>query len=112
MFSNDAQRAQVCMTLLGSLGLKGLWTEKGPTEKAVKYRFQSPLSHGENIILRVCWTLWTSDDGTPAPFGEIVWTLDPTRLEMVGSLIEAAADGSEGVGAWLIRWGPAGRHPQ
>lgn len=97
MFRDDQQRALVCKVLLGSLGMGNYWTEHGPTEKALAIHVNKEYgvwSHGEQILWKLAWTLWTSDDDPGVPFGEIIYTLDGDRLELVGSLVVALSSGS------------------
>ena len=58
MFRSDAQKCQAIRLLLGSLGLEYLWTERGPTAKAVEWLNGSPLSSGENVLLRTAFEFW------------------------------------------------------
>ena len=53
MFRSDAPKCQAIRLLLRSLGFECLWTERSPTAKAVEWLDGSPLSSGENVLLRV-----------------------------------------------------------
>jgi hypothetical protein len=46
MFRSDAQKCQAIRVLLKSLSLGYLWTERGPTAKAIEWLDGSPLSSG------------------------------------------------------------------
>ena len=105
-FRDDAQRALVCITLLNSLGMGLLWSEHGPTEAAIeiweKHKF-GPWSHGEQIIWGLAWALWAGDDNPAVPFGEIIYTLDATRLSLVGNLVAALGNESS-IDDWIAAW--------
>lgn len=109
MFKDDVQRALICKTVLGSLGMDKFWTEHGPTELAKDIWAQKThgvWSHGEQIIWKITWQLWNGDEDLDVPFGEMLYTLDPERLELVGTLLMAMSIGSAAMDAWLALWGP------
>lgn len=86
-FQSDRQISHCCVTLLQRAGLgdRGLWTTDGPTDLATKWHRRSPLSHGEHIILQVCWSLWGGKG--KANVGDVFYVLDAKLAHDVGSLL-------------------------
>lgn len=58
MFATTAQQCQAIRLLLSSLRLEHLWTAKGPTRQAINYLEGSPLSHGEQVLIRCAFDFW------------------------------------------------------
>ena len=58
MFRTEAQQCKAIRVLLSSLRLDHLWTAQGPTEHACQFLESSPLSSGEQILLRCAFDLW------------------------------------------------------
>jgi hypothetical protein len=101
MFRSEAQQCQAIRVLLSSLNLQHLWTEKGPTRKACDYLERSPLSHGEQIMLRCAFDFWNGE-GKVLLYRDLLGTLDAARLESVLTLASAASAGMEAVDQWMV----------
>lgn len=111
MFRSDAQKCQAIRLLLRSLGLEYLWTERGPTAKAVEWLDGSPLSSGENVLLRTAFEFW-NQQGNVMLGRDLLNVLDSRRFEKVLTLALAVHSGAEAVDQWIegelnqtpIRW--------
>ena len=116
MFRDDHQRARVCKALCNQLFVKGLFTEEGPTERAIDLLEEGggTLSSGEQVLFRAAWDLWSSEG--QLPFAGLL-RLDDPKLLALGSLLVALAQGGgdpddptprardfEPIEAWLRRW--------
>lgn len=104
MFRDDTQRAKAIQLMLSNLvnaEVRGLWTERGPTELAfsIQDRGGGPYSTGENLMLRVAWDFWNGSGH--ADFGDVVGRLDPHNLRAALSLGLALAGGGAAVDAWI-----------
>jgi hypothetical protein len=102
MFQNDAQTGRACQVLLGTLGMVDLWEGGQPTPTAVRYLRSSPLSHGEQILLRVAFDFWNGEGG--AKFADVIGVLDGPRTRAVATLMMAVSAGPHAVDAWIREW--------
>ena len=102
MFKNEAQQCTAIRCLLASLNLHRLWTQKGPTKQACDYLDGSPLSSGEQVMLRCAFDFWNGE-GKVTLYRDLMGVLDPTRLGKVLSLAMAANSGGEAVEHWIVR---------
>jgi len=103
MFASELQRARVCRAIarLRAYGRPDLWTEDGPTERAVELLEQNggTLSRGERVLLLLAWEMWDgSRSAARVSVGELV-DLDDECLGIVGALFSAMAQRS--VDQWL-----------
>ena len=103
MFRSEAQQCQAIRILLASLRLEHLWTEKGPTRQACDWLEGSPLSSGEQILLRCAFDLWNGA-GKVELYRDLLGTLDTERLERVLTLAMAANSGGLAVDKWIIQY--------
>jgi hypothetical protein len=73
--------------------LAGLWADDGPTQQAVQYIEQgSPLSHGEEICLRVAFAVWNGRG--KATVDDLLAVLDDDNLAAVIELLRRARPGA------------------
>jgi hypothetical protein len=100
MFRNDEQRARVCEALCAWMNKGPMWTEDGPTEQALAWQEESPLSSGERVLLGIAWACW--NDSNLGPHFVELFRLDRERSRMVGELVIAM--GSSGFDSWLRQW--------
>jgi hypothetical protein len=100
MFKSEAQQCQAIRILLSSLHLERFWTDKGPTRQACDYLEGSPLSHGEQLLLRCAFDFWNGE-GKVTLYRDLLGVLDSTRLDQVLSLAMAANAGAEAVDGWI-----------
>ena len=100
MFRSDAQKCQAIRLLLRSLGLEYLWTERGPTAKAVEWLDGSPLSSGENVLLRTAFEFW-NQQGNVMLGRDLLNVLDSRRFEKVLTLALAVHWGDKAVNDWI-----------
>ncbi|HUD64690.1 MAG TPA: hypothetical protein VMQ17_08935 [Candidatus Sulfotelmatobacter sp.] len=100
MFRSEAQQCQAIRILLASLHMESLWTEKGPTRMACDYLEGSPLSHGEQILLRCAFDFWNGE-GKVMLYRDLLGVLDGPRTMMVLTLAMAATNGANAVDKWI-----------
>jgi hypothetical protein len=103
MFATERQRARCCAALMDQSFLKGLWTEDGPTERAIALLESqgATISRGERVLLLVTWAIWSG--AAELAVGE-VFDLDGPKLIALGSLLVAMGEGSRAVEEWLETW--------
>jgi hypothetical protein len=100
MFKTEAQQCQAIRILLSSLRLERFWTEKGPTKQACDYLEGSPLSHGEQVLLRCAFDFWNGE-GKVTLYRDLLGVLDSNRLNKVLTLAMAANAGGDAVEDWI-----------
>lgn len=100
MFKTEAQQCQAIRILLSSLRLERFWTDKGPTKQACDYLEGSPLSHGEQVLLRCAFDFWNGE-GKVTLYRDLMGVLDGTRLHKVLTLALAANSGGAAVDEWI-----------
>lgn len=100
MFRSEAQQCQAIRILLLSLNLDYLWTEKGPTQRAIDWLEGSPLSSGEQVMLRCAFDFWNGE-GKVTLYRDLLGILDSARLEKVLTLALASNSGAEAVDRWI-----------
>ncbi len=102
MIGDDELLARVCRALCARVRLASAWTLKGPTPLAIAVRDgRSPLSHGEQVMLRVAWSMWSGEGGLT--LAELVQVLDVEHTRVVFDLVLAAMTDGRAVEAWLAR---------
>jgi ABC-type transport system involved in cytochrome bd biosynthesis fused ATPase/permease subunit len=103
MFKDDQQASLCCRALLRRVRLEHLWEEDGPTKRAVEMIEQgSPLSSGEDLMLRIAFDLWNARGN--ATVGRVCAVLDDDHTEAVCSLLIARARGGQAIVNWLARY--------
>ncbi len=102
MFKTEAQQCKAIQLLLSSLRLEYLWTAHGPTEQACQFLESSPLSSGEQILLRCAFDLWNGA-GKVLLYHDLLGTLEPTRTHKLLSLVMAVSAGGSAVDEWIAR---------
>ena len=107
MFRSESQQCQALRILLSSLRLDHLWTEKGPTRQACDWLKTSPLSHGEQVLLRCAFDFWNGA-GEVQLCRDLLGVLDSDRLGKVLTLALAANSGGAAVDKWIMMNGPLG----
>jgi hypothetical protein len=100
MFKSEAQQCAAIRCLLTSLNLQRLWTEKGPTKQACDYLEGSPLSHGEQVMLRCAFDFWNGE-GKVTLYRDLLGVLDSRRLNEVLTLAMAVNAGGDAVEDWI-----------
>lgn len=80
--------------------MERFWTDKGPTRQACDYLKSSPLSHGEQILLRCAFDFWNGA-GKVQLYRDLLGVLDGTRLHLVLTLALAANAGGTAVDEWI-----------
>jgi hypothetical protein len=103
-YRDEAQHAAVCRALLTRVGLGDLWTDTGPTPRALELLAEDGggLSSGERTLLLAAFALWNNHRGLR--FTELLRHLDDDNLKTIGELLAAIARGPEGIDAWLADW--------
>jgi len=98
-WSTEQQRSDAARALLRSIGHGDLWTDRGPTGEACQLLEEDGgyLSSGGRVILRFAFDCWNGQGRIPAD--ELLYSLDPRRLRLVGTLMVALAEGT--VDRWL-----------
>ena len=102
MFRSEAQQCQAIRLLLSSLRLEHLWTAQGPTRRACDLLEGSPLSSGEQILIRCAFDFWNGA-GKVQLYRDLLGVLDGPRLHLVLTLAMAANDGERAVDEWIKR---------
>ncbi len=104
MFRDDRQKCAVIRVLLRHVGQAELWSETGPTADAIELLAArgGPLSHGQAVMLRVAFDIWGGDGHIE--LNEIMSTLDPDGLLLVGTLLTAVAHEASGVSVSVDAW--------
>lgn len=96
MWRSESHRNDTILDLLEAAHLshgdrrldRGLWTKSGPTALAIDYvRRGSPLSHGEQVILRAAFDLWNGSGGCKV--ADLLEVLDERNLRAVAAAILA-----------------------
>jgi len=100
MFRSTKQQCQAIRILLRSLRLDHLWTETEPTKQAVNYLAGSPMSHGEEVLLRCAFDFWNGE-GRVELGRDLLGVLDNMRLERVLTLALAVNASAEAVDKWI-----------
>ena len=100
MFTDDSQKATVCMVLLGQMGLGKLFTAEGPTEEIEKHweNAGADLEGDARLIVLTAGALWTGQGG---PKVDELRTLSPDRMVAVGSLMRCISAGPDMIDSWL-----------
>ena len=83
MWMSDKQKSDVIEALLRRVHLDYLWGEEGPTDDALALLAKNggPLSHGQAIMLKVAFDLWSSSGN--ASVADLVDVLDDGNLAAV-----------------------------
>jgi hypothetical protein len=101
VWTSERQQCQAIRVLLRRVRLGRLWTLDGPTEEALDLlkRNGGPLSHGQAIMLRVAFDVWSSSGN--ATVGEMLGTLDNANLFAVGSLLVELSNSRPAIDNWI-----------
>jgi hypothetical protein len=102
MFRTEAQQCQAIRLLLASLQLEHLWTLKGPTRAACELLDGSPLSSGEQVLLRCAFDFWNGE-GKVMLYRDLLGVMDEIRIDLVLTLAMAANHGAPAVDEWIKR---------
>jgi hypothetical protein len=83
MWKSDAQACEVIRRMLTATHMDDLWGDDGPTKQACKLMEAGggPLSHGQEIMLRVAFDLWNG--GGKAEVQDLIGVLDSGNLRSV-----------------------------
>jgi len=100
IFRDDRQRARVSIALLGKTELRGLWTERGPTEQARRLLAMGVKGQSaeKRILFLLAWEFWR--EKTDLHFSDL-GSLSPKRLHLLGTLLVAMTQGPEAIDEWL-----------
>lgn len=114
MFRDDTQMNRALAALLSTLPrLRGLWTDRGPSEQARALIEQGggSLSREERVLLLVAADIWNGHGG--ARFAEVWSSLGAEVRTALGLLMVAEARGAEAVDAWIVAHaGPESQKPR
>lgn len=99
--SNRRLLGRVCEALLTSCGLKGFWTEDGPTIRAMEQRASSAdaLTASQRVTLELVRMLWLGE--SELKVSKLLHEMDEQALVKLGTLLVGAAYGERGVSDWL-----------
>ena len=102
MFRDDAQAARALRLLLAGLGLEALWSDAGPTSRALLLRYENDeaLPAEKRMLVLAALSLWSPAGGGVA-LGDVVRGLDPGTCRTLCSLIVACTRGPDEVDAWI-----------
>jgi hypothetical protein len=103
-FRDEAQHAAVCRALLARVDLGDLWTDAGPTARALALLAEDGggLSSGERTLLLAAFALWNNH--RELRFAELLRHLDDDNLKTIGELLAAISRGPDAIDAWLADW--------
>lgn len=103
MFSNDRQVARALRVLLAPLGLGDLWTDAGPTERAIELREAdgAVLSSGERTMVLAAWAFWNGN--VPSLRFDALLGLDNANTEALCSLLVVITQGEAAIEEWIAR---------
>jgi hypothetical protein len=94
---NDKDRCECIQAFLATVAhgrLAPLWTADGPTPLACNYIDKdSPLSHGEHILLQVAFDIWNGKG--KATVDDLLSVLDDSNLAAVLDVILIVRPGAE-----------------
>lgn len=99
MFKTEAQQCRAIQTLLASQHMERFWTDKGPTRLACDYLEGSPLSSGEQVLLRCAFDFWNGE-GKVTLYSDL-GRLDSRLMRQVLTLALATNEGSDAVEHWI-----------
>jgi hypothetical protein len=100
---HEDRLTRICNVLLASVGKSALWREGQPTTKALSLRNSSGgmFAAEERVMLLLAWAVW--DGGGGLKLADVLKTLSPQRLALVGALLSAMAAGPEAMDTWLAQ---------
>lgn len=103
MFRDELQTSRALRVLLDTIHLGHLWTDEGPTARAVELLEQDGgvLSSGERTMILAAWAIWSSH-GPTLRFDALLG-LDTANTEALCSLLVAVKQGPEFIEAWIAR---------
>jgi len=103
MFRNDLQTARALRVLLAPMRLGSLWTDEGPTARAVELLEQDggAFSSGERTMLLAAWALWSGN--SPTLRFDALLRLDNANTEALCSLLAVITQGDAAIEAWIAR---------
>ncbi len=104
MVRDDAQLSRMCWALLATVRLERLWNDDGPTAEASDLLAADggPLSSGERIVLLAAWAFWNGAGGVT--LADVITHLDGDRMEALGVLMMAFAQGADAIDGWLVEY--------
>ena len=94
------QDVRLCQTLCQLAGLSEMWTQDGPTPRAVDLMHAEggTLSRSERTWFLLAWAVWNGD--RQLVVADLL-RLDARGQLLVGTLLGALAAGSQAVERWL-----------
>ncbi len=103
MFRNDLQTARALRVLLAPLHLDHLWTDEGPTARAIELLEQDggPFSSGERTMILAAWALWSGK--APTLRFDALLGLDNANTEALCSLLVVLTHDEAAIEAWITR---------
>jgi len=103
-FRDEAQHAAVCRALLARGALGDLWTDAGPTARALALLEEhgAGLGSGQRTLLLAAFALW--NNSTELRFAELLRHLDDDNLNTIGNLLVALSRGPDAIDGWLADW--------
>jgi hypothetical protein len=101
MFRDDRQVARALRVLLAPMHLGHLWTDEGPTARAVELLEQDggAFSSGERTMLLAASAIWSGS--APTLRFDALLGLDNTNVEALCSLLVVITQGAAAVDEWI-----------
>lgn len=101
MFRDDHQACRARRALLGRIHLEDLWTDEGPTDRAVELceARGGPLSSGERVMLLAAFAFWNGRGHVT--LDDAIGVLDREHVEVLCALWVAVSRGAAAVDAWI-----------
>ena len=103
MFRDDRQVARALRVLLAPLHLGDLWTDTGPTDRAVELREEdgAALSSGERTMVLAAWAFWNGS--APTLRFDALLRLDNANTEALCSLLVVLTQDEAAIEEWIAR---------
>ena len=103
MFRDDRQVARALRVLLAPLHLGDLWTDTGPTDRAVELREEdgAALSSGERTMILAAWAFWNGS--APTLRFDALFGLDNANTEALCSLLVVLTQDEAAIEEWIAR---------
>jgi hypothetical protein len=101
VFRDDTQLSACCRAILAKAGIHGLWTDHGPSDRAlwlIEHDCTS-LTADQRVLLLVALALWYGRG--VLKLAELLGRLPRERAVELGGLIDAVAHGPHAIDTWL-----------
>ena len=97
----ERRLCRAILVLLAAMDADDLWSEHGPTDRAVEMLEQNggPLSSGQRVLFLAAFNLWNRHGDLP--LHRMIDALDLDNLQALCTLIVACRTGDDAVEHWI-----------